>query len=173
MSYPSRIFLIGFMGAGKSAVGAGLAKELGYAWCDVDREVLNSTGSSSISQLFDNMGEDRFRRLEAEILHGCQDAQSLVVSTGGGLVTNRYAQECFNTIRTRDLVVYIEVSFETALQRVGNQSDRPLLRDREAARKLYDSRIQVYEDFKGVKINSEGRTLEQLVAELSEYVKSS
>lgn len=161
------------MGAGKSAVGAGLASELGYTWCDADREILRVTGFSSISQLFDELGEDRFRRLEAETLQGCRDAQNIVVSTGGGVVANRYAQDCLKTIRVRDLVVYIAVSFETALQRVGTQSDRPLLRDREFARKLYEDRVRVYEEFKSIKVDSDGKTSEQIVAELNQYVRSS
>ncbi len=82
------IYLIGFMGTGKSTVGKILAEELGADFVDTDKMVEEKTGRT-ISDIFENSSEDEFRRLETEVLRDITEKDSLVVSTGGGIVVTR------------------------------------------------------------------------------------
>lgn len=78
-----RIYLIGFMGSGKTTLGRKLAQKLNCAFADLDERLSAHTGKS-IPQLFDSLGEAGFRKLEQQILHGTQNDSDLVVATGGG-----------------------------------------------------------------------------------------
>lgn len=78
-----RIFLIGFMGSGKSTLGKKLAHNLGYEFIDLDKYI-EEEESRSIQQIFDEDGEDYFRKLERVYLHRIIDDEKIVISTGGG-----------------------------------------------------------------------------------------
>lgn len=82
------IFLIGFMGTGKSSVGKLLAADLGMTFVDTDAMVEEKTGKS-IAEIFDESSEEEFRRLESSVLRDITDEKGLVVSTGGGIVVTR------------------------------------------------------------------------------------
>ena len=79
------IILIGFMGAGKSAVGKFLARELSMDYLDCD-ELVEKTAQMSINDIFAKKGEPYFRNLETEIIKTLQDYDNFVISTGGGMV---------------------------------------------------------------------------------------
>lgn len=119
------IALVGLMGAGKSTVGRCLAKCLQHNFLDSDAEVERRAGLS-VSDLFKQRGEPFFRRLEAEALAALASQRRVVLATGGGAVlsaTNRAVlQRC-------GVVVYLRVSLDHALCRIGVGSSRPLLRD--------------------------------------------
>ena len=78
------IFLIGFMGSGKSTTGKKLARKLGYAFMDTDSEIVRRF-SMSVNEIFDRLGEDRFRDAEVRLLNELIRRNNIVVSTGGGL----------------------------------------------------------------------------------------
>lgn len=123
-----RVYLTGFMASGKSTVGPRVASRLGLPFLDLDRLIAGHDGRS-IPEIFDEDGEDAFRRLEAEALQKTADTDELVVALGGGAlvdVDNRvFAKE-------HGWVVYLEVDVETVLERVGEEAERrPLLQDDE------------------------------------------
>lgn len=130
-----RIYLTGFMGAGKTMVGRALAQKLGYEFIDLDYQIEHTSGET-IESIFETGGESEFRKRESEILHSI-DKDPVVISTGGG---------CF--IHNRDWmlnngkVVYLKVPFDTLVMRIGAETSRPLWRN---AKQLYDDRELIYE----------------------------
>ena len=78
------IFLIGFMGCGKSTVARGLAEFAGWKYVDLDRRVCELTGASDVAEIFATRGEEEFRRMEREVIENLAFAGDVVVATGGG-----------------------------------------------------------------------------------------
>ena len=117
------IYLIGMMGCGKSSVGPELAKLLGYRFIDAD-SVIAAAAGCSISEIFDSQGEAGFRLLETQVLHQISQWHSLVVATGGGVVTT---SANWGALR-QGLVVWLQVDAAQLLERLeAHPGDRPLL----------------------------------------------
>lgn len=117
------IVLVGFMGSGKTAVGKRLADKLGYKFIDTD-EIIEKSEGKSITAIFNDRGEQRFREIEASIVRELSGIKGHVISTGGGIVTN-----CDNisTLKKDGLVVWLKATPETIFQRVCSETHRPLL----------------------------------------------
>jgi len=118
------IILLGFMGSGKSAIGAALAKELNYNFLDIDKEIENIE-RITISEIFNVKGEDYFRKLETEQLKNLSLKNNIVIASGGGT-------PCFENniqfIKEKFVSIYLDVEKETLLNRLrNNTSGRPLL----------------------------------------------
>jgi len=140
MNY-KRIFLVGFMCSGKSTVGKLLSLRLGWPFVDVDEEV-QRLEAMTIPEIFERKGEDYFRRLEVRVLEALSQRENIVISTGGGLGANPYAMEL---MKSKGLVVWLKVEFDTFIERCGKDSSRPLLkRSREELLKLFEERSQRY-----------------------------
>ena len=117
------IYLIGMMGCGKSSVGPELAKLLGYRFIDAD-SVIAAAAGCSISEIFDSQGEAGFRLIETQVLHQISQWHSLVVATGGGVVTT---SANWGALR-QGLLVWLEVDAAQLLARLQAQpGDRPML----------------------------------------------
>lgn len=120
------IFLIGFMGSGKSTVGALLADRLNLPFLDSDKEIEKKTGKS-ISTIFSEDGEAAFREMEKEFLVGLKSLEPAVIAVGGGLPTIEHALPLMHEM---GLVIYLNTSLLTLLKRLRDEKDqRPLLRD--------------------------------------------
>jgi thiamine-phosphate pyrophosphorylase len=134
------IYLTGFMGAGKTAVGKRLARLLGLPFVDLDREIENRAGRT-IPELFRERGEDGFRALESEELERSSAAAG-IVATGGGIVER--APNLATMLRT-GRVLWLDVPFDTLLERLARSKDeRPLFQNADQARRLYQSRLGAY-----------------------------
>lgn len=125
MKFPPRIFLLGFMGSGKSHLGRLLAKRLNYAFSDLD-DLIEQDAGMTISGIFERYGESHFRGLEKEALHRTADLEGHVIACGGGT-------PCFfdnmSWIRDHGLSVFLDVPPQLIVQRLlPEQSKRPLLR---------------------------------------------
>jgi len=126
MNRNGKIFLVGFMGSGKSTAGKKLAARLGWSFIDLDERIESCTGMR-INEIFNKRGEKSFRETETDQLHRLEKIKNAVIATGGGT-------PCFNgnmdfMLRT-GLTVYIRltpVQLENRLKRSG--SERPLIRD--------------------------------------------
>lgn len=117
------IYLIGMMGCGKSSVGPELAKLLGYRFIDAD-SVIAAAAGCSISEIFDSQGEAGFRLIETQVLHQISQWHSLVVATGGGVVTT---SANWGALR-QGLVVWLQVDAAQLLARLQAQPGaRPML----------------------------------------------
>ncbi|HVR27955.1 MAG TPA: thiamine phosphate synthase [Thermoanaerobaculia bacterium] len=135
------IYLTGFMGAGKTAVGRRLAARLGLPFLDLDHEIEAGAGRS-IPDLFRERGEDAFRALESEALAAASRRPRTVVATGGGVVER---ESNLGVMRSSGRVVWLDVPFATLVERLARgREGRPLFRNPEQARRLYESRLAAY-----------------------------
>jgi 3-dehydroquinate synthetase len=130
---------MGFMGAGKTQLGRELAGLMHRPFVDTDEEVEKRFGP--IAELFDR-GEAGFRRIEEQIVADALAGPTAVIALGGGAVLSEATQE---RLHRRAFVAWVPVDIETAWDRVGN-SDRPLARDPEEFRRLYDERFDLYDE---------------------------
>lgn len=120
------IFIIGYMGAGKTTLGKLLAERLNYQFLDMDEIFEISTGYS-IGSYFEKFGEAAFRLKEREILFNHLDELKTVIATGGG--TPCYADN-MAIMNQKGITVFIDTGFETIIARLGGEiHDRPILKD--------------------------------------------
>lgn len=134
------IALCGFMGAGKTVVGKELAKIMGRKFVDTDEMIEDETGIS-IPAIFAARGEDYFRDLEFEICKKTADLKNAVISTGGGALTFERNVEA---LKKGSKVVFLDASFDVICTRVGDGASRPLFKNKENAKKLYEERRAKY-----------------------------
>jgi len=138
------IYLVGFMGCGKSTVGRALADELGWSFFDLDDEIESGAGST-INEIFDAQGEPMFRVLEASALtkrvKAVQSGHPQVIALGGGALMR---DENFELIANNGVIVWLDAPFELIEKRVAAQSHRPLARDSGKLRELFDVRSPRY-----------------------------
>lgn len=119
-----RIFLIGYMGSGKSTLGRQLASELSYKFIDLDEYIQQMTGQS-ITTIFRDQGEEHFRVIEAELLRRIVE-DDVVVATGGGCPVHHNNMDW---IRKNGVSIYLKIGAKEAYDRLKNaRSDRPLLK---------------------------------------------
>jgi shikimate kinase len=119
-----RVVLVGMMCSGKSAVGAALAERLGWAHVDLDRVIEREAGRS-IRDIFAADGEPAFRRMEAEATRRIAERTGVVLSPGGGWMTN---PALLDSLGPRTLCAWLQVSPEEAVRRSGAApGERPLL----------------------------------------------
>ncbi len=118
------VYLIGMMGCGKSTTGKLLAQKLGYRFFDTDDLITQSTGLT-VSQIFAEAGEAEFRKVETQVLSQLSAYTRLVVATGGGIVLERMNWSHMQ----QGLVIWLEVEPETLLNRLKEDTTRPLLQN--------------------------------------------
>lgn len=125
MSLPKRIYLTGFMAAGKSTIGQILANTVGYDFIDLDHLIVEKE-NLPVAEIFRIKGEAYFRDTESFWLKEVSKRENIIISLGGGTV-------CFNNnitvIRQFGLLVYLRVSNRAIFQRVKAKRDRPLFLD--------------------------------------------
>jgi len=137
------IFLIGMMGSGKSKTGLKLAELLSYKYIDLD-SLIENLAKKSINQIFNDKGEDNFRELEAKCLKETIKIPSLVISTGGGVVTN---SEKWGILR-QGIIAWIDIDKDIAIERLKNEiGNRPLLKGKnlnDLYMSIFQSRENLY-----------------------------
>ena len=117
------LYLVGMMGSGKTSTGRPLAEQLGYGFVDADA-VIEQAAGCSIPEIFERDGEAGFRALESQVLNAISQRHSLVVATGGGVVTQ---QENWGLLHS-GIVIWLDVVPEQLMQRLNADSTvRPLL----------------------------------------------
>jgi shikimate kinase len=117
------IFLIGFMGSGKTTVGGLVAERLGWPFADLDDLVIRAAGAS-VAEIFAREGEEGFRRRETEAVRAAAASRRQVVATGGGAACR---EENLALMLGTGRVVALDVSAAEAIRRTGDRSGRPLL----------------------------------------------
>ena len=137
-----RIFLTGFMGAGKTTVGELLARRLDVPFVDLDREIERRSGME-VREIFASRGEPGFRLLEQEALRDTLAYEQLVVATGGGTAASEVNARL---LETSGLSVFLNPPFATIVRRIGGlgKTDRPLFRDEAQVLALYRQRLPAY-----------------------------
>ena len=137
---PARIVLVGFMGSGKSTVGAIVARRLGYAFEDMDRRIEARTGRR-IAAIFREDGEEAFRALELEEAQRVASLERCVVAAGGGAFTRPQTRAA---LQEDAVTVWLRCSLDTLLGRVGGDPSRPLAGNRDIMRALLAEREPSY-----------------------------
>lgn len=156
------IYLVGFMGSGKSTIGRILASHLNMKFVDIDIEVEKSQGLK-IREIFEKFGEQYFRELERKKLVEYIGKTGYVVSTGGGLGADKHMMEL---MKQDGKVIWIDASLETILKRCKDDTERPLLKlPSEELSKLFENRKEVY-SLADAKISSDNTPPENLVKEI-------
>jgi shikimate kinase len=142
------IYLVGFMGSGKSTIGRHLAHRIGWNFFDTDHEI-ESAEKTSIAELFETRGEPEFRRIEGEILRQhvrwIERGRPAVLALGGGAFAEQANREL---VAEHGVSVWLDCPFETVKRRVAAQPGgaiRPLARDAEKFAELYEARRSIYE----------------------------
>ncbi len=122
--FPDRIYLVGFMGSGKSTAGKRLAKRLGYRFTDLDK-MIEYQYKTSIPLLFEKYDENAFRLIEQKALHQTSSLRKTVIATGGGTPV---FSDNMDFILRNGLTVYIELTPKALSNRLANtKKKRPLL----------------------------------------------
>jgi shikimate kinase len=136
------IFLVGFMGAGKSSVGAAVADRLGIRFIDLDDEISRRLGST-IPEIFARRGEAVFRAAEHDELARFADIDDVVVATGGGAFCSESNRDMIH--RSGGVSVFLDVPWEELQARlVSDHRGRPMYDDTGQAQRLYEERLQHY-----------------------------
>jgi shikimate kinase len=136
-----KIYLVGFMGAGKTTLARALAKRLDWRAVDVD-ELIEAREHATVAEIFARHGEGYFRAVERAVLAEQFGQPHLVVATGGGTfadVQNRAA------IQRDGLSIWLDVPLERLIDRVPADGRRPLASDRSGFERLYHQRRTAYE----------------------------
>ncbi len=158
-----KIVLIGFMGAGKTAVGERLARRLGWPLLDVDQRIEEETGQT-IGEIFNTRGEEEFRRLEAaQIARSSRDGE-MVLTTGGGAVLN---PDSVRRLREEGIVYWLRTSPAELVQRLGGRelANRPLLTDDPSRiAELSAAREEFYRQAAHLVVDTDGRTPDEVAA---------
>ena len=137
------IFLIGMMGSGKTQTGPYLARKINYAFVDTD-DVIEKAAKQSITAIFEKDGETGFRDLEKQVLKEISQHHSLVIATGGGLVT---LPENWGILH-QGIVIWLDLDLNRSIQRIErDDKERPLLIKEDLAHtysQIYESRKSIY-----------------------------
>lgn len=135
-----RIYLTGFMAAGKTTVGRALARKLDWKFIDLDKDIEKSEGRT-IATIFKDSGEAYFRELERSRLHHHSGTDRLVVALGGGAFAHSPTREIANS---SGVTVWLKTPFKVIASRVRPDGVRPLFQNRAEARRLFVLRQDSY-----------------------------
>lgn len=158
------LYLVGFMGTGKTTVGRAVAHKLGYQCLDSDVEIEQQQGKS-IPDIFAELGEPAFRALERNFIEQGHPASGCVIACGGGLIVQPGMLEL---VRGKGVVFCLHASLETILRRTQVNRNRPLLNvenPMERIQKLYTAREPVYRR-SGTIFLTEGRPVSDIVSHM-------
>ncbi|HTU51140.1 MAG TPA: shikimate kinase [Acidobacteriaceae bacterium] len=163
---PKRIVLTGFMGAGKSTLGPRLAQRLGWTFIDLDDEIVRAE-QQSIAQIFDALGETRFRELEQHALATTLRQKNIVLALGGGAIeTPANLQRIQEDEAT--LLLYLAAPLEILIERCEQQQlqrkavRRPILEKRAELAERFQRRRPLYE-LADWTVDTTGKTLDELL----------
>ena len=165
------IFIVGPMGSGKSTVGKIISSELFLNFFDTDEEIETRTGAS-IDWIFDLEGEEGFRKRESNILEEMVQKNSIVLSTGGGIILSESNRELLSS---RGTVFYLATPIKVQLERTSKDKDRPLLKNGDPGKileELHVARESLYEEVADYIVNTEGKSSQEVSTEIIKLVKN-
>ncbi|MEO4052403.1 shikimate kinase [Solibacillus sp. CAU 1738] len=155
-----KVYLVGFMGCGKSAIGRRLSYFLKMPYYDMDHEIVRQQGMT-IPEIFEKYGEAHFRKLETEFLQNFRN-ETCIIATGGGVAMNR---ENRKIMRRTGLVFFLDATFEDIYMRIKNDKNRPIVKSstKEELHQLYADRKKFYRDAGHIQVLTGGRSLRMIV----------
>ncbi len=158
------VLLVGFMGAGKTSVGRALAARLHWRFYDLDEEIERAAGCT-VGDVFRDQGETEFRRRETEALRQLLNAshRPAVIALGGGALAQPQNAELIGGAPT----VFLDAPIEELWRRCQEHSvERPLRRDFDEFRQLFESRRKAYSTA-AVTVHTAGKSVEEVAAEVA------
>ena len=161
------LFLVGPMGAGKSAVGRHLARLLHLEFVDSDEEIETRTGVD-IPFIFEKEGEEGFRKREGKVIDELSRRDGVVLATGGGAIVD---PESRNRLGARGFVIYLHTSVKQQLERTRSGRERPLLEsdDKEKVlQDLMDERDPLYREISDLIVETDGRRVQTVAREIQD-----
>ena len=175
---PDRIFLCGFMGAGKSTIGKKIAERLELTFLDLDDYIEHEAGKN-IPAIFEERGEQAFRKAERKCILEVVRTFEGVVALGGGSLQN---QHMVDHIKLNGLLVFIETPISVILERINEDTNRPLLLNKDGTVKekemlekelsaLYDKRLPLYRQAELTVTDDGEKNIETLVDNLLNKIK--
>lgn len=166
------IVFIGPMGAGKTTIGKILAKELGFEFYDSDKEIERRTGAN-IPWIFDVEGEQGFRDRESQVIKDLAALKNVVLATGGGAMMR---EDNRGYVKKSGFVVYLNTSVEQQYKRTHKDKNRPLLQGDNDARQvlseLFEKRDPVYREVADYVIDTDRKSMKNIVKEIIAAVES-
>ena len=166
-----QIFLIGYMGSGKTTIGKKLAARLGYSFIDMDTHI-EEKQFKSVNQIFADLGEQEFRKMEQDCLHEVAEFEHTIISTGGGAPCYFDNMEFMNA---HGLTVYLKLTPTELANRLENSkaNKRPLLSNRKGDELLQFiseglSKREPFYNQAEVKVNG---TEEEIISKICEVIK--
>ena len=171
MKYPSRIFLVGFMGTGKTVVGKNLAKKLKMKFIDVDVKIENKTGKT-VDRIFKEDGEKRFRKYETEVLKELVKNNNIVVATGGGIALSLFNRRL---MKKKGIVIGLSASASEILKRVRKETHRPLLEGHDKfnrIKELFKKRKKYYNEVSDCIIDTDNLSVKKITSSILNSLRS-
>lgn len=160
-----KVYLVGFMGAGKSTVARALGKRLDWKVEDID-ERIERREHRDIPTIFRQDGEPYFRAIERQELIALLSKRGTVVATGGGTIVDHRNRE----LMLRDgAVIWLDAPLSTILERVPRDGRRPLAADRIEMERLYNQRLMAYQQAH-VRVDAGRGSAEDLVDQIVEWL---
>jgi shikimate kinase len=166
---PHLIF-VGLPGVGKTTIGKAVARRLGRSFVDFDREIERRSGME-VREIFRLRGEKHFRGLELELTRELSTRSGMVLSPGGGWITQKDSVEL---LRSVGRIIYLRASPEAVGRRLRRVETRPLLAGRDpvlALRELYQKRRELYETA-DIIVDTEPLMRQQLIAKIVELAST-
>ncbi len=168
---PSKIFIVGFMGAGKSTVGSLLSETTGFNFIDTDILIEEMT-QMKVSEIFKSKGEKHFRELETDVLNKIHKEAYNIIACGGGIVIK---EENRKILKEMGKTVFLNGSIEVMMSRIEDDNHRPLTipfnnispkKKYEAFKDILDKRMRFYEETGDLIINIDNKKPEEIVDEI-------
>ena len=166
----NHIFLIGFMGSGKSTVAKYLSSAYQMKQIEMDEQIEKNEGRS-ISSIFEKEGEEYFRTLETELLKSLDPRETFVVSCGGGAAVK---EENVREMKEKGRIILLSAQPETVYVRVKNSHNRPLLEGNmnvSYIKNLMDKRQKLYERAADFQVKTDGRTAKDIGEEIIKQIR--
>lgn len=167
MKQTQNLFLVGPMGAGKSAVGRQLAKLLHLDFFDSDQEIENRTGVD-IPFIFEKEGEEGFRKRESKVIDELSARQGIVLATGGGAILDPSNR---SRLGARGYVIYLHTTVRQQLERTQRGRNRPLLETDDPGQvleSLMEVRDPLYREIADMVVETDGRRVREVANEIRE-----
>ena len=161
-----KIYLVGFMAAGKTTLARALAKRLGWQAVDID-EVIEQRERLTVTEIFARRGEAYFRTLEREVLAEQTAPRHLVVATGGGTFADPQNRAAINQ---DGVSVWLDVPLDRLIGRIPADGRRPLAADRAGFERLYHQRRTAYEQAH-VRLDAGRASVDALVEQLVDWLE--
>lgn len=164
----SNIILIGMPSSGKSTVGKALAKTIGMNFVDTDR-LIEKRENMKLQEIINLHGNDYFGKVEETVLIDFEE-DDCIVATGGSAI---YYEDAIKNFKKNGIILYLEVTFETVLERLNNIKTRGVtLKKGQTLEDLYKERVPLYEKYADITVKADEGTVEETIKKILNVVKN-